>query len=368
MTDSLQRWRMVLGRYAKNALPMPQDRVAQRREEALDFLYGREYGGRGVRMPGSLDPSQLTVPRWLAEVRELFPAEAAEVVERHALDRYGMTELVTDPEVLGRLTPSLDLVKAILSFRGMMQGPVLEVARRIVREVIEELRRKLEEEVRRVMGGKQDRFRNSPLEVAQNFDWRSTIKKNLKRWDPERRRLAIDQVRFFSRTERRIPWEIILAIDQSGSMVDSVIHSAIMAAILAGLPTVRVKLFAFDTGIADLTGLADDPVDVLMSVQLGGGTNLGGAVEYAESLIENPHRTILVLVSDFCEGASPKVLIANVRRLAESGVKLLGLAALDERARPVYDKETAGDLAAAGMEIAALTPKRFAEWLVKVVA
>jgi Mg-chelatase subunit ChlD len=361
------RWRLVLGRYAKSALPMPEDEVTRRREEALDFLYAREYAGRGVRGPGSLDPSQLTVPRWLSEMRELFPSETSEIVERHALERYGMSELVTDPDVLSRLSPNMDLVKAILAFRGSMAGPVLEVARKIVAEVIGELRQRLDEEVRRTMAGKQDRFRHSPLKVAQNFDWRRTIRQNLRRWDPERRRLAVENVRFFSRIERRIPWEIVLAIDQSGSMTDSVIHSAVMASILAGLPSVRLKLFTFDTEIADLTDLADDPVEVLMNVQLGGGTNIGQAVAYAESLIENPHRTIVVLVTDFCEGASPTVLTANVRRLAESGVRMLGLAALDERARPAYDKGTAEELSRAGMEIAALTPKRFAEWLVKVL-
>ena len=365
--ETLVRWRLVLGRYAKNALPMPQEEQAKRREEALDFLYGREYSGRGVREHGSLDPSQLTVPRWLTEVRELFPEETAELVEKHALERYGMSELVTDPEVLGRLTPNLDLVKSILAFRGLMQGPVLEVARRIVREVVEDLRRRLEEEVKRTMAGKRDRFRHGPLKVAQNFDWRTTIRQNLRHWEPKERRMVVEKVRFFSRIERRIPWEIVLAIDQSGSMADSVIHSAVMASILASLPSVRVKLFAFDTEIADLTGLADDPVEVLMSVQIGGGTNIGQAIAYAETLIENPHKSAVVLVSDFCEGASPKVLLANVRRLAESGVRMLGLAALDERARPAYDKGTAEELSRAGMEIAALTPKRFAEWLVKAL-
>ncbi len=367
----LRRWRLLLGRYARRALPMPKDELERRREDALDFLYGREYAGRGARAGGpgaSLDPSQLSVPRWLSEVRELFPEDTSERIERHALERYGMTELITDPEVLGRLTPNMDLLAAILAFRGHLEGRSLDVARRIVREVVDDLRRRLEEEVRRTLAGKQDRLRHGPLRVARNFDWRRTIRLNLRHWNPERRQLALEEVRFFSRIERRLPWEIVLAIDQSGSMTQSVIHGAVMAAILASLPSVRVKLFVFDTEVVDLSGMADDPVEVLMSVQLGGGTNIGRAVAYAESLIENPHRTIVVLITDFCEGASPQVLEANVRRLAEAGVKVLGLAALDERARPIYDRSTAEALAAAGMEIAALTPKRLAEWLVKAIA
>jgi hypothetical protein len=140
-----------------------------------------------------------------------------------------------------------------------------------------------------------------------------------------------------------------------------------MAGILAGLPMVRVKLVVFDTSIVDLSDRVDDPVEVLMSVQLGGGTNIGQALNYCETLVENPHRTILALVSDFCEGGSPEVMFAACRRLREAGVKLLGLASLDQSASPIYDHNMADQLADVGMEIAALTPKHFAEWLAKVI-
>lgn len=364
---TLSRWRLVLGRYAKRALPLPPDRVEARAEAALDYLYGREYAGRGVRH-GSLDPSQLTVPRWLSEVRELFGGETAEIIERHALERYGMTELITDPDVLARLQPNMDLLRAILTFRGQMEGPVLETARRIIRDVVEDLKRRLEQQVRRTLSGRRNRLRHSPLRIAQNFDWRGTIRRNLKHWDRDTQRLIVEDVRFFSRVERRIPWDVIIAVDQSGSMVDSVIHSAVVAGILAGLPAVRIKLILFDTSVVDLSDHADDPVEVMMSVQLGGGTNIGQAVAYAETLIERPSRSVFILVSDFYEGGSPKVLISNVRRLAEAGVTLLGLAALDERAQPSYDRQTAEQLAGAGMEIGALTPKGLAEWLVKTIS
>lgn len=364
---TLHRWRLVLGRYAKRALPAPPDATRERAEAALDYLYGREYEGRGVRH-GTLDPSQLTVPRWLSEVRELFGRDTAEIIERHALERYGMTELITDPEVLARLEPNVELLRAILTFRGGMEGPVLDAARRIVREVVEELKRKIEPQVRRAMTGQRNRLRHSPLRVAQNFDWRSTIRRNLKHWDRHRNQLVIKDVRFFSRIERRIPWDVVIAVDQSGSMVDSVIHSAVMAGILAGLPAVRVKLLLFDTSVVDLSAHAGDPVEVMMSVQLGGGTNIGQAVAHAETLIERPGRSIFVLVSDFCEGGSPNVLVSNVRRLGEAGVTLLGLAALDEKAKPAYDRQIAERLAGVGMEIGALTPKRLAEWLVKKIS
>lgn len=371
MTDTdrvrLERWRLILGRYAGRALPGPASGSAVRAEAALDYLYGREYADRGVRGAG-LSQSQLTVPRWLREVRDLFPSETAETIERHALERYGMIELVTDPEILGRLTPSVPLLEAVLTFKGQMDAPVLEAARRVVEEVVAELTKRLESEVRQAMSGKLDRNRRSPQRVAQNFDARATIRANLRHWDAVERRLVLEDVRFFRRTRRRIPWDVVIAVDQSGSMLGSVIHSAVMAGILARLPAVRVKLFAFDTSIVDLSAFAADPVEVLMSVQLGGGTNIGQAVAYAETLIDAPSRTIFLLVTDFFEGASPKVLEANVRRLSEAGVRMIGLAALDDRAAPAHDRDVAASMASAGMEIGALTPKRLCEWMSKAIS
>jgi Mg-chelatase subunit ChlD len=369
--STLPRWRLVLGRYAEESLPgaaLSGDQ--QRQERALDFLYSREYRGRGLREPGkggTLDPSQITIPEWISEVRQLFPRETVEVIEKHALDRYGLTELVTDPEVMRKLEPSTDLLRLLLTLRGRLQGRVVAEARRIVRHVVEEIERRLETEVRNAFLGKIDRFRRSRLQVSQNFDWRGTLRRNLKNWDPERKRLRVEEVRFFARRERRLPWTVILAVDQSGSMADSVIHSAVMAAILAGLPSLQVKLVAFDTSVVDLSGYVDDPVEVLMSVQLGGGTDIGQALAYCETLIENPLRTVVILVSDFEEGAAPGPLLATCRRLAEARVRLLGLAALDAEANPSYDRLMAERLAAAGMEIAALTPRQLAQWLARKI-
>lgn len=355
-------------------------------ETALDYLYNREYGGRGVRsypdagqsqgkgsdtskQPGSLDPSQLNVPTWINEIRDLFPKETVEVVEKHALNRYGMDELVTDPEVLAKLEPNMDLLKTVLTFKNMMDGKVLQVVRRIIREVVEEIKRKLENEIKQALAGKLNRTQHSPLKVAQNLDWRGTMRANLKHYDPDRQQLMVQQVKFFSRIERRVSWRIILCIDQSGSMADSVIHSAVMAGILAGLPLLSVNIVIFDTSVVDLSEHASDPVEVLMSVQLGGGTDIGQAMSYCERLIESPQRTVLVLISDFAEGASPFKLINTCRRMKEAGVVLLGLASLeDQGADPYYDLQMAERLADAGMEIAALTPKRLAQWLAKVIS
>ena len=244
--NTLDRWRLILGRYAEQRLPLGGGAAGQgqsgRMDRALEYLYGREYKGRGLRKEethGSLSGSQPTLVTWLSEVRELFPKETVEVIEKHALDRYGLTELVTDPQTLERLEPNQELLRTLLALRGHLKGEVLNLARRIIRRVVEELRRRLESEVRRVLSGRLNRFRHSPLAVTQNFDPLGTLRKNLKHFNRERRQLVIEQLRFFERNTRRLRWDIILCVDQSGSMADSVIHSAVMAGILAraaGIP------------------------------------------------------------------------------------------------------------------------------------
>ncbi|WP_211441006.1 VWA domain-containing protein [Collimonas humicola] len=372
--STLDRWRLMLGKFADQRLQGSGGGLSDaygRMDRALEFLYGREYQGRGLRndlAPGSLDPSQLTLVTWLSEVRELFPNDTVEIIEKHALDRYGLTELVTDPQTLERLEPNQQLLRTLLALRNHLHGEVLHLARRIVKQVVDEIRSKLEPEVRQTLSGRLNRFRHSPMAAAQNFDPIGTLRKNLKHYDRQRQQLVIEQLRFFERNTRRLPWDIILCVDQSGSMADSVIHSAVMAGILAGLPAFRVKIVVFDTNVVDLSAYADDPVEMLMRVQLGGGTDIGQALRYCSQLVENPHRTVLVLVTDFCEGAAPAELVRAVAKLAETRVKVLGLAALDGQAHPMYDRQMAERLAACGMEIAALTPQRLAHWLLKVIS
>ncbi len=409
---ALARWRLVLGRFSDRRLggcPFPDTRGPgpgpgrgeartgdpgspgnyDRMERVLDHLYGREYAGRGVRgkgrdgdghghgdgegdpddaRTGGTGDSVLSVPDWLHDVHALFPREAAEVLERHALDRYGMTELVTDEAVLKAMEPSYELLKAVLAFRHLMSPRVLEVARGLVRKVVEELQRTLAREVRPVLWGRLNRQRRTRLKVARNLDALRTIRENLKYYDAEKKRLVVRSLLFFSRVEHHLPWHIIMAVDCSGSMTDSVIHSAVMAGIFRALPSLRVSLVAFDTAVIDLTDQADDPVAVLMGVQLGGGTDIAGALGYCETLIRTPTRTVVIVVTDFFEGGPPDRLVAAVKRMREAGAKVLGLAALDAGAEPVYDHQMAERCVAAGAEVAALTPRRLAGWMARVLS
>ena len=374
MTDPtrMRRWRLALGRYAERA--MPNAGLSQgdlRADRALDYLYAREMEKRGMRRDkgrsGSLDPSQLTPLGWLGELRDLFPKSVLETVQSHAIDNLGMRELLSDPAVLDALEPNKDLLKSLIAFKGGANPAMREKIREVVRKVVEDMMRRLRPRIEAALSGKPNRFRRSHLRSMQNFDWRATIRDNLRNWDAGRKVIVADRLRFHGRSSRRLPWTIILCVDQSGSMLSSTIYAAVMASILTALPSVDVKLIVFDTAIVDLSSEAHDPVEILMSVQLGGGTNIANAVNYCEGLVTQPTRTIFVLLSDFEEGGSVSQLLAAVQRMASSRVTMLGLGALSDDAVQVYDRRMAERLSACGMHIAALTPDRFAEWIGGVI-
>lgn len=371
-SPALARWRLVLGKYANRRMPCTLTASQQRMADALEKLYSREYSGRGVRQgrelgPGSLDPSQLNVPEWLGEIRELFPEETCRRITQHALDRYGMTELVTDAKTLASLEPSTELLASVLMLKGNMNRAVLAEVRRLVRRVVEDIQRRLKHAIQQRITGMRNRFRHSHLKTASNFDAHKTIRRNLKHYDPVRKQLVVERAYFYSRVRRHLPWEIILCVDQSGSMAGSLIHSAVLAGAIAELPSMRVRLVVFDTSVVDLSEHVSDPVEVLMSVQLGGGTNIGKAMAYCRTLVREPRRTIVVLVTDFCEGADPRPLRQVVRGMKSDGCHLIGLASLDELGGMWFDEQMASRLAADGMDIAAVTPNKLAEWLAEVM-
>ena len=368
LTDgaALNRWRLVLGKNAGQQLSLTGSRLL-RMDDALDFLYGRERG-EDVRDPqGGPGDSQPTVAHWLSEVRTLFPQETAEILQRHALDRYQLTELLSDREVLDRMEPNQALLETVLSLKHMMKGPVLDAARHIVQKVAAQLTEKMRQEIQRSALGKLDRSSRSNVRSLRNLDIRRTIRKNLAHYDMETRRLVLEQVYFNGRIKRYNPWRVVLAVDESGSMLSSVIHSAVMAGIFAKLPMLDTRLVIFDTNVVDLSGYVDDPVEALMSIQLGGGTDIAKALAYCGSLIAFPHRTMVVLVSDLCEGGPRKTLYGVCHDIIESGAKLIALTALDENAAPAYDRSVAEALAGMGAYVGAMTPARLADFMASVM-
>lgn len=395
----LERWRLVLGEESCEALDAAggcgtlSGRAAER-DRALAWLYDRERAAaRNVRAMharagaqpggsaqvggthaggdprGGLGPSDPYVPAWLASVDRLFPRSVAQRIERDALERYGLLALATDPDVLARATPDLALLRVVLATRHLMAPEVLAQARRIVAVVVEDLRRRLAAPVSSPLRGVRDPRRRSRHRIAANLDALATMRANLHRYDPASGRLAIAEPLFVSRTRRDADrWQVVVLVDQSGSMADNVVHAAVTASIFAELgASMRTHLVAFDTAVVDLTDVAGDPTEVLMRVQLGGGTDITRALRYAAGLVERPRRTIVVLVSDFYEGAGEREMLAEVRELVTSGVTLLALGALTTDSRPAYDERMAQQIVALGGHAGAMTPDELATWVAERV-
>jgi Mg-chelatase subunit ChlD len=369
----LNRWRLVLGKYAENNINFSEDSgTYSELSDLLEYLYDRDYGEeRGVRSgapQGGKDPSNLTVPSWLTKVRTLFPKETVEILEKHALEKYNMKELLTDKKVLEAMEPNAELLKNIMQMKHLMKGEVLETARKIVKKVVDEITKSLENEVKLTIMGKVDRNKNAAVKSARNIDFKKTIRANLKNYDKDNERIIMDKIYFYGRVRKFNPWNIIVAVDESGSMLPSVIHSAIMAGIFSKLPMLKTNLVIFDTEVVDLTSYVDDAVQTIMSVQLGGGTNIGKALRYCEGLIENSHRTIVVMVTDLYDGYNYKIMYSRAKAIIETGAKLIILTALDNNANSTYDKNAAKNMVALGAEVAAMTPGGLAKWIAKIIS
>ena len=371
LDPGVERWRLVLGQAGDSLLGgAGLSAEAAARDAALDWLYQRDgdLDRRDVRRTAGLGPSALSTVDWLDDIHRLFPKDTIERLERDAVERYEILEVVTDPSVLERIEPNPTLLKAVLRTKHLMNPDVLRLARRIVEEVVRELVEKIATEVRQTFSGARSR-RPSRLKRASSFDFRRTIGDNLRHYRPEERRLYVETPHFYSRTRRRLDqWQVILVVDQSASMAGSVIHSAVTAACLWGLPGVKTHLVAFDTEVVDLTSDVDDPVELLMKVQLGGGTDIAKAVAYAAQLVEQPRRSIVAVITDFYEGGDPNRLVRTVKGLVEQGTHVLGLATLDEEANPLYDHDLAQRLADVGAHVGSMTPGELAAFLADRIA
>lgn len=368
--DTAERWRLLLGEAGAASLGASGDGSGHAMDRALAWLYGRADPapdadqGDALDRHGGSEASQLSVPEWINHIHELFPKETIERLERDAIERYGIDEVVTNLDVLERATPNPALLQAVMRTKHLMNPQVLAMARQLVEKVVRELIDKLAKEVQRSFSGARKPQQLSLRGSANQFAARQTLKRNLRHYDVQGSRMVIQHPLFHVNTRRVLePWQVFLLVDQSGSMLGSVIHAAVTAACLWGLPGVKTHLIAFDTDVVDLSETVQDPVEVLMGVQLGGGTFIGKAVGYAVEQIAVPRRSIVVIVSDFYEGMSEYVLLGHVRALVAQGSTVLGLAALDERADPVYDRELAGKLVEAGAHVGAMTPGQLAAWL-----
>ena len=359
-TERLRRWRLVLGAGPADGTGYTLAGADLGMDRALDALYD---SNRKAGLGGS-NPS---VPRWLGDIRGYFPSSVVQVLQRDAFERLDLKQLLLQPEMLEAIQPDIHLVSQLISMRGLLGGTVKETARLVVRRVVEELLRKLEAPLRQAVGGAINRASRTRRPRHAEIDWNATIRANLRHYQAELGTVIPEARIGHGRQRRPNLRDVVLCIDQSGSMANSVVYSSICGAVLASLPAVRTRLVVFDTAVVDLTDQLADPVDVLFSVQLGGGTDINRAVGYCEGLIERPEDTILVLVSDLYEGGVAAGLLARAHRLVTAGVQFIALLALSDEGAPSYDRQLAGQLAGLGVPSFACTPDLFPDLMAAAI-
>jgi Mg-chelatase subunit ChlD len=340
----LRRWRLVLGKEAETACGTPLGRDADI-DQALSALYEPVGDGLGHDRKGGRGASQPGVARWLGDIRRYFPSPVVQVMQRDALTRLNLRELLLQPEMLEAAQPDVHLVAQLVALSGVIPAKTKDTARAVVRRVVDELMKRLEEPLRSAVTGALDRSQRNRRPRHAEIDWHRTIRANLRHWQPAYRTLVPEVLHGYGRKARRPQREVILCIDQSGSMAPSVVYASICGAVMASLPAVSTRLVVFDTAVVDLTEQLDDPVELLFGVQLGGGTDINGAVGYCQSLVREPRNTILVLISDLYEGGVAPQLLRRAAELVESGVQCITLLALSDEGAPAYGRQWAAQLA-----------------------
>ncbi len=358
--ERLQRWRLVLGSEANESCGQLSGNFIEM-DQALAALYDNDGSGKlgSTDRQAGRGASAPSVARWLGDIRKYFPSQVVQVMQRDALERLNMREMLLQPEMLESVQPDVHLVANLISLSQVIPAKTKNTARMVVQRVVDELTKKLDEPMRSAISGALNRsVRNRRPRLAE-IDWNRTIRANLKHWQPEYRTVIPERLVGYGRKARRPQREVVLCIDQSGSMAHSVVYSSIFGAVMASLPAVATKLVVFDTAVVDLTEKLDDPVELLFGVQLGGGTDINAAVGYCQSLMREPRNTIFVLISDLYEGGVEANLLRRAAQLVESGVQFITLLALSDEGAPSYDRALAAKLAALGVPSFACTPDAF---------
>ncbi|MBD8985550.1 MAG: VWA domain-containing protein [Bacteroides cellulosilyticus] len=349
--EYLKRWRLILGGNEADGTGITLTQEEQRIDQSLEAVYNSDRrGGLGSSAP--------KVSRWLGDIREFFPQTVVQVIQRDAIKRLNITSLLTEKEMLETVVPDVHLVATLMSLSRVIPEKNKEMARQVVRKVVDELLRKLSAPTQQAVTGALNRSARRRNPRYNEIDWKTTITKNLKNYQPEYKTI-IPEVRIGYGRKRKAMKDIILCLDQSGSMGTSVIYSGIFGSVLASIPAVSTRMVVFDTAVVDLTDDLQDPVDLLFGVQLGGGTDIARALTYCQGVITRPQDTVLVLVTDLYEGGDAREMRKKFVSLVNSGVQLIVLPALNDDGAPSYDKSHAEFLANIGVPTFACTPDKF---------
>lgn len=372
LTERSRRWRLILGGGAADGIcttgagagngtsdELNLSAADLAIDKALSALYESD-------RQGGLGGSSPKVARWLGDIRSYFPTSVIKVMQQDALERLNLRQMLLEPEMLEAVEPDVHLVSNLLSLSNVMPGKTKETARIVVRRVVDDLLRKLENPTRQAILGSLNRATRNRRPRHHEIDWHRTIRANLKHYQPDYRTI-IPETRVGYGRKRSALRDIILCVDQSGSMATSVVYAGIFSAVLASLPAVQTRLVVFDTAVVDLTDMLQDPVEVLFGTQLGGGTDINQALAYCQSLIRQPQETILVLISDLYEGGNQTELRKRIRSLVTSGVQLITLLALNDEGSPCYDHENARFMASLEVPAFACTPDLFPDLMAAAI-
>ena len=357
--EAARRWRLVLGGNEADGVGYQLGSLDQKMDHALEALYdSNRRGGLGSSAPN--------VSRWLGDIREYFPTSVVQVMQRDALERLDMKRMLMEPELLEAVQPDVHLIANLVALSGSIPAKTRDTARQVVKRVVDELMQRLAQPTRQAVLGALNRAARNRRPRHQDIDWPRTIKANLKHYQPDYRTI-VPEVRIGFGRRRQSMRHVVLCIDQSGSMAASVVYSAIFGAVLASMPAVSTSLVVFDTSVVDLTDELDDPIDLLFSTRLGGGTDINRAVAYCQQLIRAPQDTIFVLISDLFEGGVEVDFMRRAASLVASGVQFVTLLALSDEGAPAFNAPLAAQLATLGVPAFACTPDKFPELLAAAI-
>jgi hypothetical protein len=332
----------------------------RRIDAALGALYDRAApGSRGRGRAGGLSRSTPTVVRWLGDIRRYFPTPVVQILQRDAVDRLDLRQLLLEPELLQSVEPDIHLVTLLVELNRHLPEETRATARQVIARVLADLERRLTDHTRQAVRGALSRSARTRRPRPGDIDWPTTIAANLRHWIPEYRTVVPERLVGHGRRQRSLARDVVIAVDQSGSMADSVVYASLFGGVLAQLPALRTSFVAFDTAVTDLTAHLHDPVEVLFGVQLGGGTDIGHALGYCQRLVQRPRETVLFLVSDLFEGGDAGLMRRRVTELVDSGVTVVVLLALSDEGTPAHDHDHAAALVEIGASVLSTTPDAF---------
>lgn len=357
--ERVRRWRLILGGDEADGTGFGLLGIDLERDKAMEALYDSD-------RKGGLGPSSPNVARWLGDIREYFPQSVVQVMQRDAIDRLDLHKMLLEPECLQAVEPDVHLVATLLSLSHVLPAKTRDTARMVVRKVVEDLERRLASPLRQAVSGSLARSVRNRRPKLREIDWHRTIRANLRHYQEEYKTIIPETLLGYGRRGQAVK-EVILCLDQSGSMASSIVYAGVFGATLASIRALKTQVIAFDTSVVDLTSVIDDPVDMLFSVQLGGGTDIEQALRYAQGLVRAPSDTIMILISDLLEGGDNDKFLKRAAAIKQSGVNLICLLALSDEGAPMYDERNAAYLSSIDIPAFACTPEVFPELMAKAI-